>query len=218
MRRSPWATCCAMVLLATAVAGARAQTEEAGPPERALPGASFTVVDLSFATASVSFSTAELSLGSSPVTAGEGVVLGLGAATSDLPGLSVREEGGGLRFTLGADVLFDFDRYDLRPEAGPILRKLVEQVEAQVPRARWQVEGHTDAKGSDAYNDRLSNRRAASVRRWLTREGGVPATDIATIGFGERRPVAPNEHPDGSDDPEGRQKNRRVEILVTPRP
>ncbi len=44
----------------------------------------------------------------------------------------------------------------------------------------------------------------------------MPAGEIATVGFGERRPVAPNAHPDGSDNPEGRQLNRRVEILVTP--
>jgi outer membrane protein OmpA-like peptidoglycan-associated protein len=91
-------------------------------------------------------------------------------------------------------------------------------VRGQVPRARYQVEGHTDAKGTDAYNDRLSQRRARSVRDWLVREAGVAPTRIGTLGFGERRPVAPNERPDGSDDPEGRQRNRRVEILVTPLP
>jgi outer membrane protein OmpA-like peptidoglycan-associated protein len=54
------------------------------------------------------------------------------------------------------------------------------------------------------------------VRRWLTERGGVTGADIATVGLGERRPVAPNQRPDGSDDPDGRQLNRRVEILVTP--
>ena len=60
-------------------------------------------------------------------------------------------------------------------------------------------------------------RRAASVKSWLVRSAELPAKSIATAGFGETQPVAPNETPDGQDDPEGRQKNRRVEIVVTGR-
>lgn len=201
--------------LALAAAGTGAQVTTEGSPERVPPGTRFLVTDVGFPTADVSFLTTDLFL-LSFMAAGLGGGPDLGTAATDLPGFSVQEEGSGLRFSLGADVLFDFDRYELRPEAGPILRRLVEQVRERVPRARWQVEGHTDAKGSDAYNDRLSQHRAESVRRWLTREGGVPAGDIVTVGFGERRPVAPNTHPDGRDNPEGRQLNRRVEILVTP--
>lgn len=190
-----------------------AQTgDHAGRPERMPPGAQLTTMTVTFTDATVGFTTADLSFPTSDVAPAP--VADIGAPVA---GLSVQEEEGGrLRFTLGADILFDFDRYDLRPEAGPVLQKLLEQVRARVPRATWQVEGHTDAKGSDAYNDALSNRRATSVRRWLTEQGGVPGTDIATVGFGERRPVAPNQHPDGRDNPEGRQLNRRVEILVTP--
>lgn len=214
IRRSLACGMVALLALAAARAGAQAVAER--PPERVPRGASFAIVDVGYPTADVGFPTADLFLPSFAVTAGLGGGLDPGAATTDLPGFSVQEEAGGLRFSLGADVLFDFDRYELRPEAGPILRKLVAQVRERVPRARWQVEGHTDAKGSDAYNDRLSQRRAEAVRRWLTREGGVPAADILTLGFGERRPVAPNTHPDGRDNPEGRQLNRRVEILVMP--
>lgn len=184
---------------------------EPGPPDRLPLGASF--------------GSQVVSLASSPISPGQVSDIALGAAggafgggSRDLPGMSVREEAGGLRFTLGADVLFDFDKSHLRPEADGILRRLVEEVRKQVPRARYLVEGHTDAKGSDAYNDRLSNRRADAVRDWLVRRGGVSSGTINTAGYGERRPVAPNEHPDGSDDPEGRQLNRRVEVLVTPLP
>lgn len=120
-----------------------------------------------------------------------------------------------LVFELGADVLFDFDRAELRPEADPVLRTLLARVRAELPRARFLVEGHTDAKGEEAYNQKLSERRAASVRDWLVRIGKVEARAIATRGFGESRPVAPNTRPDGSDDPVGRQRNRRVVITAS---
>lgn len=119
-----------------------------------------------------------------------------------------------LVFELGADVLFDFDRADLRPEADPVLRALLEQAKAKLRKPRFSIEGHTDAKGEEAYNQKLSERRAASVRDWLVRKGGVSAAAIATSGHGESRPVAPNTRPDGSDDPVGRQRNRRVVVTV----
>jgi outer membrane protein OmpA-like peptidoglycan-associated protein len=112
---------------------------------------------------------------------------------------------------LTADALFDFDQAELRPNAvqtltsvGPLL-----QERGQHP---VTVEGHTDAKGSEHYNRALSQQRAASVRNWLVAAGYVRSAAIQS--YGETRPVAPNEHEDGSDNPEGRQKNRRVEILV----
>jgi flagellar motor protein MotB len=75
------------------------------------------------------------------------------------------------------------------------------------------VEGHTDAKGSDAYNQTLSEKRARAVRDWLAARGALPITSPIQ-GWGERRPIAPNLKPDGSDDPAGRQKNRRVEVTL----
>ncbi len=82
------------------------------------------------------------------------------------------------------------------------------------PGAAIRVEGHTDAKGDPAYNQRLSLRRAQSVRRWLLDSGGLEAGRVAVRGFGETRPVAPNTRPDGSDDRGGRRLNRRVVIGV----
>ncbi|MDW8368874.1 MAG: OmpA family protein [Geminicoccaceae bacterium] len=119
-----------------------------------------------------------------------------------------------LVFELGADVLFDFDRAELRPEADPVLRALLDQVKAKLRKPRFLVEGHTDARGEEAYNQKLSERRAASVRDWLVGKGGVEPRAIATSGWGETRPVAPNTKPDGSDDPLGRQRNRRVVVTV----
>ena len=76
-----------------------------------------------------------------------------------------------------------------------------------------QIEGHTDAKGDDGYNQRLSERRAESVRLWFIRNA-LHNVQFSSRGFGETRPVAPNTKEGGADDPEGRQKNRRVEIVI----
>ncbi len=70
----------------------------------------------------------------------------------------------------------------------------------------------TDGKGNDQYNQRLSKQRADSVRRWLV-EHGV-ATEMTIHGWGKSRPIVLNTKPNGTDDPEGRQKNRLVEITV----
>jgi len=118
-----------------------------------------------------------------------------------------------IRIDLSADVLFDFDKADLKPAADADLGKVAEVARAN-PGTPIQVAGHTDSKGADAYNQRLSERRAEAVKAWLVERGGVEATRIQTRGWGETRPVAPNESPGGADDPEGRQRNRRVEITI----
>ena len=76
------------------------------------------------------------------------------------------------------------------------------------------IEGHTDAKGADAYNQTLSEQRAASVKQWLVTNAQISGATITTRGLGKSKPVAHNTKPDGSDDPEGRAKNRRVQIIV----
>jgi outer membrane protein OmpA-like peptidoglycan-associated protein len=118
-----------------------------------------------------------------------------------------------VRIDLASDVLFDFDKYSLRPEAAATLRK-VGQVAASYPRSTMTIEGHTDGKGTHPYNMKLSEDRAASVKIWLVQNAGIPSPRISTRGWGEMKPVAPNKKPDGSDDPVGRQKNRRVEIVL----
>ncbi|HEV2080175.1 MAG TPA: OmpA family protein [Allosphingosinicella sp.] len=79
------------------------------------------------------------------------------------------------------------------------------------------VSGHSDSAGSDAQNIAASRRRAEAVRDYLVSKGVAPER-ITVIALGERRPLAPNAQPDGSDFPEGRQRNRRVEITVEPPP
>jgi len=126
--------------------------------------------------------------------------------------LDARRTDGVIVVDLPADVLFDFDKATIRPDAAPTLAKAAEMLKSY-PTAAVTIGGHTDAKGDDAYNDALSLRRAKAVADRLSSAVGrvLPAE-----GFGETRPVAPNAGPNGDDDPDGRQKNRRVEIRITP--
>jgi len=138
-----------------------------------------------------------------------GITLGVEGLLRDLGARVTAQE---IRIELQADVLFDFDQADLRPEAEATLRKVAEVIRAQP--GLVSVEGYTDSKGADAYNQKLSESRATAVKGWLVRQGGVEAARVAARGLGETRPVAPNTKPDGSDDPQGRQRNRRVEIVI----
>lgn len=114
--------------------------------------------------------------------------------------------------SLAGDVTFDFDKATIQPGARTRLDRLVELVQAQ-PARKITIEGHTDAKGDDAYNKRLSELRAAAVKTYLI-DKGVAADRLQTIGLGEMRPIAPNAKADGSDDEAGRQCNRRVEVIL----
>ncbi|SDI51654.1 Outer membrane protein OmpA [Mesorhizobium muleiense] len=128
--------------------------------------------------------------------------------------LTVRVDGLDLRVAMPGDVLFAFDRSDIRPEAEPTLTALAQMIAASQP-AAIVVEGHTDAKGRDAYNQALSEQRAGAVIDWLVTEAGQPRALFTARGLGEKEPVAPNLKADGSDDPDGRQMNRRVEFVFT---
>lgn len=129
-----------------------------------------------------------------------------------LSDLKARRTDGVIVVDLPADVLFDFDKATIRPDAASALNRAGELLRSY-PGAAVEIRGHTDAKGDDRYNEGLSMRRAQSV---ATRLEGAAGHALEAQGFGEREPVAPNTLADGSDDPEGRQKNRRVEIRITP--
>lgn len=116
----------------------------------------------------------------------------------------------GFVITLEDRVLFDFDKSEVRPDAAKVLDTLAAALQ-KVPATAMEIRGHTDAKGSDAYNLDLSERRAESVIAALRQRGA--AQDADARGYGESQPVAPNEV-DGQDNPAGRQLNRRVEIFV----
>ena len=108
---------------------------------------------------------------------------------------------------LPADVLFDFDKADIRSDAAAALGKVATIIRAY-PSGSANLEGHTDSKGDDAYNQRLSERRAESVRRWLIDRERLDPSRLGARGWGESRPVASN------DTDAGRQKNRRVEVVI----
>jgi outer membrane protein OmpA-like peptidoglycan-associated protein len=139
----------------------------------------------------------------------EGRVQDLERAMKDLGAQETDIE---IRIQLPADVLFDFDKATIRRDAEEALGKVLVILRAHA-NARITIEGHTDGKGRPAYNQTLSEKRAQSVKAWLV-DKGIAARQISTKGYGMTKPVAPNAKPDGKDDPAGRQKNRRVEIVV----
>jgi photosystem I P700 chlorophyll a apoprotein A2 len=126
--------------------------------------------------------------------------------------LGARETEEGLVIDLPGDVLFNFDDDTLRPDAAAVVARLGELLRSMDRPAA--INGHTDNRGSETYNQSLSERRAAAVRRALVETHDVPAARLTVTGYDETRPVAPNARPDGSDDPEGRQRNRRVEVII----
>ena len=119
--------------------------------------------------------------------------------------LQTRDTARGLIVNM-SDVLFDTASYTLKPGAREKLAKISGIVLAH-PGLNLKVEGHTDSVGSDEYNQALSENRASAVREYLI-DQGVPASAVTAQGFGKTQPVASN------DTPEGRQKNRRVELVV----
>lgn len=151
---------------------------------------------------------------------GAGSSLGSGGqATSDLrtvealkSELGAQQTERGTVVSLASDVTFDFDKASLRDNAKPTLDRLAELIKAS-PAGAISIEGHTDAKGDDDYNKRLSEQRAAAVKEYLVGKG-IDAAKLTTIGLGELRPVAPNAAADGGDDEAGRQRNRRVEVIL----
>ena len=132
-------------------------------------------------------------------------VLDMGGKVEDL---SVKETDTEIRIDLAADVLFDFDKADLLPKAEETLQKAADLIKQRNAKGVVRIEGHTDAKGNDAYNQKLSERRAESVKTWLTTKEGLDASRMTTKGWGEAKPVAPN------DTDANRQKNRRVQAIV----
>jgi outer membrane protein OmpA-like peptidoglycan-associated protein len=126
--------------------------------------------------------------------------------------LEARETDRGVVVNL-PDVLFEFGKADLTRDARRKVRDIAEVLTTTAPGRRVSVEGHTDAIGSEAYNQRLSERRAERVAGALEATG-ISSQQIVARGFGKRYPVAPNTNPDGMDNPEGRARNRRVEVVI----
>ncbi|HWC97407.1 MAG TPA: OmpA family protein, partial [Candidatus Sulfopaludibacter sp.] len=123
--------------------------------------------------------------------------------------LETRETQRGLIVNI-SDVLFDFNKYTLKPGAREKLAK-VSGILLAYPGLKIQLEGHTDAIGTDDYNQTLSEERAGSVRTYMVSQG-VPAETVTAVGMGKADPVATN------DTAAGRQQNRRVDMVVSGSP
>lgn len=110
-------------------------------------------------------------------------------------------------------VTFAYDDATLDASAKAVLDQAVEILKRHEA-LKVEVAGHTDSRGDAAYNQKLSERRARAVYDYLVEKGVDTARLIGPIGFGETRPLVPNENPDGSDNPEARSRNRRTELNI----
>lgn len=126
---------------------------------------------------------------------------------SKVPGADVKRVGEGIVVEFNEKILFGYDRSDLTASAESNLDKL-SNVLKEYPDTNIEIQGHTDSKGSESYNQGLSDRRAGSVSTYL-RGRGINSGRIITKGYGENAPVASN------DTDEGRAQNRRVNFLIT---
>jgi outer membrane protein OmpA-like peptidoglycan-associated protein len=124
----------------------------------------------------------------------------------DLEGAKIERVGEGIKVTFDSGILFDFDSADLRPEAQENLQNLAKILQ-KYEDTEILIEGHTDATGSEDYNQGLSERRAGSVNSFLN-SLSVQNVRMTPVGYGEMQPVASNETP------EGQQANRRVEVAI----
>jgi OOP family OmpA-OmpF porin len=119
-----------------------------------------------------------------------------------IPGITVR-----------LNVYYEHNRYRLMPEAETAIDSSLLPLIDLFPNAIIEIGSHTDSTGSDEYNLKLSQRRSESVVRYLVSKG-IPEVKLQARGYGESIPVAPNSNPDGSDNPAGRQLNRRTELKI----
>ena len=110
------------------------------------------------------------------------------------------------------NIFFDYNQATLRSRSKHELNKLFDFLK-QNSGVKIQVSGHTDSRGDDEYNLRLSKNRAQAVVDYLVRNG-ISRSRLTAVGYGETRPIARNENADGSDNQVGRQLNRRIEISV----
>jgi len=124
----------------------------------------------------------------------------------NIPGATVERVGEGIQVTFQSGLLFDFDSDRVKADAATNLKNLASSL-SKYPNSSLLIVGHTDAVGSDSYNQALSERRAQSTAMYLASQG-VAASRLQTVGRGETEPVAPN------DTDANMQKNRRVEVAI----
>jgi outer membrane protein OmpA-like peptidoglycan-associated protein len=113
-------------------------------------------------------------------------------------------------------IYFELDRATIKPGSFPSLDAVAKAM-SERPQVKVRIEGHTDSTGTEPHNRRLSQRRAEAVAIYL-RQKGIAPDRLEAVGRGSDRPIAPNRNADGSDNPQGRAKNRRTEFHIVPMP
>jgi outer membrane protein OmpA-like peptidoglycan-associated protein len=121
--------------------------------------------------------------------------------------LKVDKDGCPMKVTINLNVLFDFDKSDVKPMYHNEIKRAADYMIAY-PWEKATLEGHTDSKGTDEYNQNLSQRRVDAIKNYLVEKFGVSADRLKTVGYGESKPIATN------DTDEGRQLNRRVQAVM----
>lgn len=116
-------------------------------------------------------------------------------------------QSGDSRVYIEGKIVFDVDRATIRPESDPVLEKLLKFLQDRPDITRLRIEGHTDSTASDEYNQELSAKRSLAVCDWLV-DRGVDNLRLIAVGFGKKKPIAPNNIP------AGRAENRRTEFHV----
>lgn len=123
-------------------------------------------------------------------------------------GVDVQRQGDTIRLQAPENITFDTNRADVKPQFQPVLTQLSQSIR-QYPGTVVQIEGHTDATGSAAYNQTLSENRAEAVRSNMIQRG-VESNRLVAVGYGMTRPIGDN------NSVQGRAQNRRVEVLIVP--
>src|SRR5947209_2287801 len=141
------------------------------------------------------------------VGAQQGVVAAVSQVRQAMTALNAQENDLEIRVNLPADVLFDFDKSDIRADAAKALTFLAAIIRAN-PKGHTRLEGHTDSVGNAQYNQSLSERRAESVKAWLVKNASLDPAKLIRKGWGKRKRIAPNATE------ANRQKNRRLEAIV----
>tara|TARA_B100000674_G_scaffold78464_2_gene54541 strand:+ start:19550 stop:21700 length:2151 start_codon:yes stop_codon:yes gene_type:complete len=111
------------------------------------------------------------------------------------------------------NIYYQYDKFTLLDSSKSVIDTTMYKILIENPDIKIEIGSHTDSRGSDAYNQRLSQQRAQSVVDYLVKKG-IPRKRLVARGYGESKPIAPNDNKDGSDNPEGRQMNRRTEFRI----
>lgn len=196
-----------------AVGGAALLVACSGPERNAEEAGASAAIPSNSSAAAVANASSTSASPSDVAGVGNGLTANVSPLTGSESALSVSVTDHATIVTLPADILFEFDQAMLAPAAEQGLHRAADLIR-QGAAGAVTVVGHTDSKGSDAYNDELSQRRARAVADWFAGQPGVRHREYRTVGRGEREPVSTNTHPDGRDNPEGRSKNRRVEVVI----